>query len=367
MIIKGKGNLLIYAAGDLFFNSNVLPVNREDPKTIFAHVASTLNKADILFGQLEGSFSERGMPQVATFFSFFRAHPNVISAYKFAGFDVLSYASNHCLDWGPDALLDTIDAVEHSGIRILGVGKNIEEARRPVILERKGTKIAFLAYNSVLPVGYEAELKKPGCAPIRIHTFYAARDWQPGSPLIDVKTIAYREDLEALVEDIKKVRHQADIVLVSMHWGIHFLPSILADYQRDVGHAAIDAGADMIIGHHAHILKGVEVYKGRVIFYSLSNFAFDSPGRPQFDPEYPTYGFPTDSRKSMLVKCVVSDKRIQAVSFLPVMINKQGQPEILKSEDKRSDEVLNYMKWCCQDQNLETKLQFEGDEVIIST
>ena len=79
-----------------------------------------------------------------------------------------------------------------------------------------------------------------------------------------------------MVEDIKQVRSVADVVIVSMHWGIHFMPAKLATYQKEVGHAAIDAGADLIIGTHPHILKGIEVYKGKVIFYSLGNFAMDS-------------------------------------------------------------------------------------------
>ena len=120
------------------------------------------------------------------------------------------------------------------------------------------------------------------------------------------------------------------------------------------------------------------MYKGKVIFHSLGNFAFDmlkdkiSPDTYKVynyepDPEYPTFAFPPDSRKTMIVKCIVSNKKIEKVSFLPVMINKLGQPEILPRSDKRAQEVLNYVKWCCEDQKLDTNLFFEGDEVNVDT
>ncbi len=108
----------------------------------------------------------------------------------------------------------------------------------------------------------------------------------------------------------------------------------------------------MIVGHHAHILKGIEVYKGKVIFYSLGNFAFDQPitnrnriTSPErygweVDAEYPSYLFPADSRKTLIAKCMISNQKITKVSFLPAMINRQGQPEILPRSDSRSSDVL---------------------------
>ncbi len=104
---------------------------------------------------------------------------------------------------------------------------------------------------------------------------------QPGTPA-RVHTFPHRGDLEALRHDVRAAKVQADFVALSIHWGIHFVPSEIADYQRDVAHAAIDDGADAILGHHPHILKGIEVYKGRPIFYSLGNFAIEQP--QAFDP-----------------------------------------------------------------------------------
>ncbi len=356
----------IYAVGD------IVP-ERENPEFLFELTLPTLKEADILFGQLEIPLSEKGEPQVFT-------NPRLVSADKvsaltYAGFDVMSFASNHHLDRGEQAFFETIDTVTKNNIAVIGVGKNINEARKPLILERKGTKVAFLAYSSVLPMGYEARPDKAGCAPIRVSTFYGQVDWQAGTPPMIV-TFANKDDLAAMVDDIKKVRPLADVVIMSIHWGVHNVPSIIAMYEKEVGHAAIDAGVDLILGHHAHILKGIEVYKGKVIFHALSNFVLPKGARKhrsiskvrykiKVDPEYPDYDFLADSRKTLIAKCIISGKKIEKVSYLPVMINKHAQPEVLSRSDKRSSEVFEYMEWCCKDQDLDTKFSREGDEVVI--
>jgi len=370
-------DIVLYAVGD------VAP-DRADPVSIFEHVAGLLHTGDVALCQLEAVLSERGspLPQVRLPCT---AQPSVARALKDAGFDVVSFASNHCLDLGPEAFLDTINVLEEEGLSVVGAGMNIEEARRPVIVERRGTRVAFLAYNSILPPGYWAETNRPGCAPMRGLTLYEQIEPdQPGTPC-RVHTFPHRDDLRALEEDIEKARSRADLVVVSMHWGIHFIPAVLADYQRDVAHAAIDAGADLIVGTHPHILKGIEVYRGKVIFYSLCNFALDL-GAPQElldspqhreiqglnrdwkpDPDYPTYFMPPDSRKTIVAKGVVAGKQVERVSFLPVYINTDSQPQILASSDPRFAEVVQYVEEIGRDQGLETAFSVQGDEVVIHT
>jgi poly-gamma-glutamate synthesis protein (capsule biosynthesis protein) len=375
--------ILLYGVGDL----NFMSLNAE---STLALAAPTLRKGDITFGHLETSFSDRGVPQRVRPFTGAGIKrndpPGNISGLTYAGFHVVSYANNHTLDWGEEPVLDTIDALRRNEIAMCGVGRNINEARNPSIIERKGIKVAFLDYCSALPDGYEATADKLGCAPMRVSTFYDQVDGQPGMPPI-VVTQANKEDLEAMKEDIRKVRPLADVVVMSIHWGLHLIPALLAMYEREVGHAAIDAGVDLIFGQHPHILKGIEVYKGKVIFYSMGNFVsyfkrskilgkrpstreirrIREALRWEPDPEYPTYELPPDCRKTLIAKCVISDKKIAKVSFLPCMINKQNQPEILHRSDKRSSEVLEYIDWCCKDQDLNTAFSWEGDEVVIST
>ena len=365
-----KDGITLIAVGD------VGPI-REHPEEVFDLTRSILKDGDITFGQLERNLSERGTEQ-RHMMPGSRTHPRVGKALADAGFDIMSFASNHTLDFSEEALFDTIHVMKENNIGVIGVGRNIEEARRPAIIERKGARVGFLAYCSVVPKGYEAREDKPGLAPVRATTFYEQVDWQPGTPPRIISQ-AYHEDLAAMMEDIRKLRPKVDVLVVSHHWGIHFEPSTIAMYQYEVGHAAIDAGADIIIGHHAHILKGIEVYKGKVIFFSLCNFNMDfSAARLsemmfynfydwEIDPEYPTYGFPIDSQKVILVKCTIADKKIKRVAFLPIWMNKKGQSELLSRSDPRNDEVYRYMEWLCKDQKLDTKFTREGDEVVVLT
>jgi poly-gamma-glutamate capsule biosynthesis protein CapA/YwtB (metallophosphatase superfamily) len=364
----------VYAVGD------IIP-EWPNPESIVELALPTLRQADILFGQLEIALSLKVETQVSALgYSRRPCDPKKVSVLTHAGFDLISWASNHALDWGETAFLETIDTLTKNNIAVIGVGRNIDEARKPLILERKRTKVAFLAYCSVLPKGYDARADKLGCAPMRASTFYEQWDWQPGtSPRII--TLADKDDLAAMVDDIKKVRPLADVVIMSIHWGVHTVPAIIAMYQKEVGHAAIDAGVDLILGHHPHILKGIEVYKGKVIFYSLCNFVGSNPkARPEAiknearmlykvkeDPEYALYPYPADSRKTIIAKCIISDKKIEGISFLPVLFNKQAQPEVMRRQDKGFYEVLNYIDEISKDQGIETKFSVEGDEVVICT
>jgi poly-gamma-glutamate synthesis protein (capsule biosynthesis protein) len=358
----------LYATGD------IMP-DRPNSEWLFELVLPTLKKADILFGQLECCLSQKGEPQLSAPTAR-DIPPDRVSALVHAGFDVMSFASNHTFDRGREAFFETLDVTKKNNLPLIGVGKDIEEARQPLILERNGTKMGFLAYCSVLPKGYEAGPDRPGCAPMRATTSYEQVDWQPGTPP-QVITVANKEELAAMVDDIKKLRPKVDVLVMSIHWGVHFVPGIIAMYQKEIGHAAIDAGVDLILGHHAHILKGIEVYKGKVIFYSLCNLvmpAFQGHRTEakaiygiKYDAEYAEYDFSVDSRKSIIAKCTIADKKIDKVSYLPLWINKHAQPEVLTHSDKRSTEVFDYLNWCCQDQGLNAKFTREGDEVVIHT
>ncbi|MBI4331724.1 MAG: CapA family protein [Chloroflexi bacterium] len=353
----------------------------EAPESLFAKVHQRIKEADITFCQLEANLSTRGCLQYRNHTTWYgRAHPENVKSLIFGGFNVVSHASNHCFDYGPDSLLETIDVLRSNNIQVTGVGKDIAEARKPAILERKGIKVGFLAYNSMLPVEFEAREGKPGCAPIRVSTYYESQDFGAGMPP-RIITIPLEDDVRAMEGDIRNLRNQADIVIVSMHWGLHHIPGLLAMYQPIVGHRAIDAGADLIVGHHAHLIKGIEIYKGRVIFYSLGNFAQETPHhlKPppgayarrtsmtyrkwQQEPGWERYGGAVDKRYSMMAKGIISKRAIQKVSFSPGWINQKAEPELLTRTDPRFDEVLHYLEsWC---QELGTALTVEGDEVVV--
>ena len=368
-------DIVLYAVGDI-------APDREDPGTLFQHVTSLLKRGDIAFCQLEAVLSGRGstLPQARLGC---RSKPETARALKEAGFAVVSFASNHCLDFGREAFFDTLHALQEQGLAVIGVGRNLAEARQPAMVERRGTRVAFLAYNTILPQGYWAEEDRPGCAPLRAHTVYEPIEPdQPGTPC-RIHTFAHRGDLQGMVKDVGWAKGAAELVVVSLHGGIHFVPGVVPEYQREMAHAAIDAGADLVVGHHAHILKGIEVYRGKAIFYGLCNFAIDlrapkellerqghreiSVLNPEWkpDPEYPTYFMPPDSRKTMIVKCRVANHCIESVSFLPTYINKQSQPEVLDRQDPRFGQVLRYVEEISASQGLETRFAVDGDEVRV--
>jgi len=369
-----KKPITLLAVGDIVI------FNREKPETIFAHVADVLRAADITFANCDQMYSDKGNRSNHVLRSDTTRN---IPALVYAGLDVVSLANNHAMDWGPEALLDTIDRIRNAGIPVVGAGKNIAEARQPVILERKGNRVGFLAYGCIGPDGSEALEDKPGIAPMRAWTIYEKWDYQPGTPP-RIVTIAYKDDLAAMEEDIRKLKARVDVVAVSFHWGLHFVRALIPMYEFEIGHAAIDAGADIILGGHPHILKGIEVYKGKVIFHSLGNFALDmrsDPGDKSFDklnsrmeqmyqfkadPEYPTYPMHPEAKATVIAKAVTEDGKIKKVSYIPCYINKKSEPEIKTHRDPGGQEVFSYIEKISRSQNLPASFMWEVDEVVIS-
>ena len=347
-----------------------------EPVADFCTLAKpTLAQAHLRFAQVERVYSERGTLQLHSGDAHSRLPPHMASIFGECGFDVVSVASNHAMDWGADALLDTMELLRGKGIKTIGAGRNLAEAREPAIVERDGVRVAFLAYCSVLREGYAARRDKPGVAPLRVHTYYEAAEYQAGMPP-HVVTYPYEEDLEGLVEDVKAARARADVVVVSLHWGLHFIPRAIADYQPRAARAAFEAGADLILGHHAHVPKAIGVHEGKVCFYSLSNFIMSAPPpKPErheifakrygatLDPEYPNLPYGTDAKRSLIAKAVLGPKGVERASFLPVLIDRKLRPEILKAGDPRFDDALAYMSWASEGYG--AKLRADGDEVVI--
>lgn len=373
MLSKPGDLVTLVAVGDVW-------PRRENPESLFALSADVIRRADIAFCQLEAAFSDRESRQVSNRLCGRCAPAKNVSALTFAGFDIVSFATNHCFHWGEDAFYDTLALLKANNIAVAGAGANVGEARRPAVIERKGTRVAFLAYNSVLAPGYAAAYDMPGCAPIRVSTSYEQIDRDPGTAP-RVITLADRADLEAMIDDIGKVRPAADVVIVSQHSGVHHAHGVIAMYQKEIAHAAIDAGADLVLQHHAHALKGIELYKGKVVFYGLGCFAHEAARGHmldnsdvkrhhdlygiEVDPEWKLYPFPAYSRNTIIAKVDIADRQLQKVSFLPCLINKQVQAEVLPREDSRSLEVMAYMEDLCRVARFDTMLSWLGNEVLV--
>lgn len=356
---------------------------RADPASIFRGCRQVLRGGDVVFAQLETTVTDRGA-QAPNARLAMRAPPPMAAAVRDTGINVMSFAGNHCLDWGYEGFADTLAHVGDAGIALCGAGATIAAAREPAIVEHNGLSFAFLAYSSILPEGYRAERAKPGCAPMRAHTFYEQVEHdQPGTP---ARTISYahRDDLAALVADVRAAKERADIVIVSMHWGIHMVEAIIADYQREVAYAAIDAGADAIIGHHPHILKGIECYRGAPIFYSLGNFAIEQPH--VWDPAItetdsfrhlvslnPTwnrdaiYMLPQDTRMTGVARFHCTARGIERAEFLPAWIEDDSAPVMLAANDPRFGQVADYLVRISKSENLAVGIECHDDVLRLTS
>jgi len=364
--------ITLLAVGDLIFD---MP----NAESYLELSASTLREADVTVGQGEVVYTDRAV-NTYTEIPAPPSDPKNMSAFKYGGFDVITLAGNHIWDSGPPGIEDTIKVLEDYGIAHTGAGMTIEEARVPVIIERKGTRFGFLSYNCVGPKSSWATPDKPGCAYVHILNHCEMTDFRRPK----FYTFAEPDSLKEMITDIKSLRSRCDILSVALHKGVGHIPAEIAMYDQQVSYAAIDAGADFILGHHAHILKGIEQYKGKTIFHGLCNFVTvtralhpeEAPShnlrmhakrrleRMQLDPEYPYYPFHPEAKKTIIAKCLIEDKKISRVSYLPCLIDKQGRPEILR-HDERGQQIYDYMEKITRNADLNARYKWDGDEVLI--
>ena len=364
---RGIGKFL--AVGDVILGPN--------PEYYFSPSKAVLKTADVLLGQLEVPYTSRDANAVAQ-----GRNPEVLGALVDSGFDIVSLAGNHLADAGVAGIEDTLAWLDEHNVAHVGAGFNLEEARRAVVLEREGARFGFLDYNCVGPKETWATSSKPGCAYLNIITHYELDHATPGGPPI-IYTWAETSTLNAMLDDIRKLRPLCDILVVSFHKGLGHTPIKLAAYEQQISYAAIDAGADIILGHHGHILKGVELYKGKPIYHSLCNFVAwvpslaAKPGQdPQSwevrrkelfgfepDPDYPTYPFHPEAIYTMIAKCEVESGKLSRISYLPCIVNKQGQPEIVKN-DSDGKIVFDYMAKITRGAGLKTTYRWSDDEIL---
>jgi CoA:oxalate CoA-transferase len=255
--------ITIMAVGDLV-------VDQPDPEFFFAPSASVLSGADLAIGQLEIPHSTTtnvasvDVPSPP-------GDPGVLAVLRNAGFDVLTLAGNHVADSGLEGIVDTIRHSTDAGILTAGAGPDLPSARTPAIVERGGHRIGVLSFNCVGPRESWATSRKAGAAYVDIITHYETIGANPGGPPA-VYTVPVAESLAAMKADIAALAKTVDVVVVALHKGLVHSPVELASYEGIVSHAAIDAGATVVLGHHSHVTHGVEFYRGRAIFHGLGNF-----------------------------------------------------------------------------------------------
>jgi len=260
-------------------------VGDKDYRFPFVRAKKTLSQYDVLFGNLEGPISDKGSDQGSAYS--FRMNPEAVKGLSYAGFDVLSVANNHSGDWGKEAFIDTLYRLEDASIRYVGGGLNEERAYGHVTFTVGDTRIAYLGFSQFGKNYFEAH-----------------------GPFLGLAVI----DLPKMKTSIERARADADIVVVSFHFGDEYQKEP-NDYQQKVARAAIDFGADLVVGHHPHVVEPLERYERGLIAYSLGNFIFDQ-------------NFSEETMSGALLDVSVEHKAIRDATLLPVSLNSYYQPHV---------------------------------------
>lgn len=289
-----NSRIIVYAVGDIMLDRGVEYMIRTqgkgDFRFPFLKITQDLEKADILFGNLEGPIAESGV-RVGSIYSF-RSDPKVIEGLKYAGFNMLSLANNHMLDYGRTALKETVQNLKDNQIDYVGAGLSEAEAFSLKIKEIKNVKIGFLAYTDLGFQSWRAKENEAGIAWIK------------------------EDDIDKIKQDIEEQKRKVDILIVSLHSGEEYQTDPSA-FQEKFARASIEAGADVILGHHPHVVQKTERYKNGWVIYSLGNFVFD-----QF--------FSPETMKGALLEIIIINGKIEEVNTREVVISQFYQPYLLK-------------------------------------
>lgn len=290
----------ISAVGDIMLDASArATMDQRGYDYAFDATREVLSGSGIVIGNLEGPLAMGGTPEPDKQFLFRSPPDKVAPALARAHFNVLNLANNHTLDYGADGLGETLAALRAHGMATCGAGMNLDEARRPAIIEVDNVRVAFLGYSLTYPESFYATATRAGTA------------------------YGYEEQVRA---DVAAARAANDAVIVSFHWGQEGSTD-LRDYQVKLGRAAIDAGAIAVLGHHPHILQAVERYGDGVILYSLGNFAFGS-----FSPR---------ATRSVIATLGIRDGRLVETRLIPLNVNNfevYFQPQLLSGAD--ADDVV---------------------------
>ena len=262
-------------------------MDRTEPAGVdpFAGIVPALGTADISVINVEMVISDRGTPAVGRSIVF-RAPPSAAARIAAAGVDVANLANNHAMDYGPTALLDSIDLLESQGVITLGAGATSIEAYRHRVIEiRPGVRVAFVGASAVVPPGYPATESRPGIAS------------------------AYQR--ERVLGSIEAASQEADVVIAVLHWGREVV-TCPTERQRELATELLGSGVDAIIGHHPHVLQPVEFADGQLVAYSLGNFVW-----------HPRYGISGDTG---VLQIDFDGTEVVGWSFHPHLLDDHGAP-----------------------------------------
>ena len=269
--------LKIVAGGDIMLGSWIEDIIHEEGYDYpFRKINSIISGTDIFFANLEAPFGDSDSAYEKTYT--FHVLMDLVQVLTAGKINVVSLANNHIMDYGINDLVSTLNILEKNKIHCTGAGLNLRNARKPAQIEIKGNKIIVAGYSLTFPEEFWATDSTPGtCFPS--HSF--------------------------LYKDIKSFKKNNDIVIVSFHWGGELLNQP-KEYHIELAHNAINAGADLIIGHHPHVVQGIEIYKNKIVAYSLGNFIFGS--------------YSENVRESMLLELLYGTNGIEQCKVHPINV-----------------------------------------------
>jgi poly-gamma-glutamate capsule biosynthesis protein CapA/YwtB (metallophosphatase superfamily) len=281
------------AVGDMIFDRKIAAlIATAGGEAPLAGVATVLAAADFTFGNLEGPLSSGGTQATSKDYTL-RGDPRGVEGLKSAGFDAVALGNNHSLDYGVSGLMDTIATLDQAGIAHTGAGADRQAAAQIVYLRRSGTTVAFLSFSDVVPASFIAGPDHPGVA-------------------------QGRGNMDHVTRAIAQAKKHADHVVVAFHWGVQYSESF-SDLQKTEARSAIDAGADIVLGHHPHVIQGVEIYKHKLIAYSLGDFVFDHSSRR--------------TGEAFILEAELGPAGLGTIRAVPVYLDGSGAPRIVHGSE----------------------------------
>ncbi|MGE5329331.1 MAG: CapA family protein [Deltaproteobacteria bacterium] len=297
----------ISIVGDILLDRGVKKqIQSKGEKYPYSEIQDVLKKSDVVIGNLECPITQKGTPVLKDRKLIFKADVSNAAALKAAGFSILNLANNHSMDQGQEGLKNTMNNLSKAGIITVGAGLNRDNASQAKFVKVSNTTLGVLGYSHFPSEGYFFSENEPDVAQVN----------------------------ENIEKNVAEAKRKCDFLIVSIHWGKEF-NNYPSDYQIKLAHVLIENGADMIIGHHPHVLQGVEKYKDKFIFYSVGNFVFDKQ-------------IPKGTDETIILNLSLDKSLLKQVEILPIRII-QAQPRKLLGKD--AQELINKLKKYSKDKN----------------
>lgn len=291
---KNEDEIVMVAVGDVMLSRTVekTMMDKKNFKYPFIKTAELTSGADITFGNLETPIISGRLINTSEFT--FRTDPRSLSGLRYAGFDVLSLANNHMMNFGEEGLEETLKNLDAAEIRHAGAGIGSDNIGKSAVMTVKGVRFSFLAFTYNTDVRKDPKLGEYG---------------------------VQNMDMKNMQKAVKLAKEVSDVVVVSMHAGTEYRTRS-GRFQQDFSHSAIDAGADLVIGHHPHVVQEAEKYNGKYIIYSLGNFVFDQM-------------WSSETRLGAVAEITFDGKEIKSVRFYPVKIYDYSQPSFIAGNEAK--------------------------------